>query len=245
MYWQSAIIFQTIVVPAVKLGLLMSLLLSFLSFATNMFRAFGFHVFAVWRRYFTAGLLLTSLAVLQSCYLPEQFVADLELSRNGDYHFTYKGQLRHAMLAKDLLEGKAGPADEKQRAAQILDDLERDTAFGPSSYAGRGVFNVSYDRRGNIMQERTFNFVRRNSRILQMLYHERSQTVEVRGGSVPVQYLDTLSAMGYVPNGTITVRTNVHVRRDNASIRNTVDDETTLEWVINKLGEPALILILG
>ncbi|WP_085583349.1 hypothetical protein [Thalassospira mesophila] len=202
-------------------------------------------VFAVWRRYFTAALLLACVAALQSCYLPEQFTADLQLSRNGDYHFSYKGQLRHAALAKDLMDGKVTPADEKQRAATILNDLERDVAFGPSTYAGRGVFNVSYDRTGNIMQEKSFNFVRRNSRILQMMYHERSQTVEVRGSSVPAQYLDTLTAMGYVPNGTITVHTNVHVRRENASSRKTVEDETTLNWTIQKLGEPALILILG
>lgn len=193
----------------------------------------------------TAMLFLGALAGLQGCYLPEQFTADLELSRNGDYHFTYKGQLRHAKLAKDLMDGKVSPVDEKQRAVTILNDLERDAAFGPSTYVGRGVFNVSYDRRGNILKEKTFNFVRRNSRILQLLYHEKSQTVEVRGSSVPEQYLDTLGAMGYVPNGTITVHTNVHVRRENATSRKTVEDETTLNWIINKLGEPALILILG
>ncbi|WP_157831877.1 hypothetical protein [Thalassospira marina] len=190
-------------------------------------------------------MLLVLLMALQGCYLPERFKADLTLARNGDYHFTYKGQLRHATLAKDLLDGNVTPADEKQRAAKILNDLERDPAFGPSTYAGRGVFNVSYDRKGNILAEKTFNFVRRNSRILQMMYHEDSRTVEIRGGSVPEQYLDTLQAMGYVPDGTITVKTTVHVRRENAASRNTVDDETTLNWTISKLGEPALILILG
>lgn len=197
------------------------------------------------RRLQAAGLLLILTVALSGCYLPERFTADLTLARNGDYHFTYKGRLRQAALAKDLLDGKVAPAEEKKRAAQILNDLERDPAFGPSSYAGRGVFNVSYDRKGNILTEKTFNFVRRNSRILQMMYHEESRTVEIRGGSVPVQYMDTLQAMGYVPDGKITVKTTVHVRRDNAAERNTVDDETTLVWKIQKLGEPALILILG
>ncbi len=192
-----------------------------------------------------AGVLLVLTVALSGCYLPESFSADLTLARNGDYHFTYKGQLRQAALAKDLLDGTVTPEEEKKRAVQILNDLERDPAFGPSSYAGRGVFNVSYDRKGNILTEKTFNFVRRNSRILQMLYHEDSRTVEIRGASVPVQYMDTLQAMGYVPNGKITVKTTVHVRRDNATERNTVDDKTTLVWKIQKLGEPALILILG
>ncbi len=198
-----------------------------------------------WRRLRAALLLLVLGLGLVGCYLPERFTADLTLARNGDYHFTYKGRLRQAALAKDLLDGKVTPEEEKKRAVLILNDLERDPAFGPSTYAGRGVFNVSYDRKGNIITEKTFNFVRRNSRILQMMFHEESRTVEVRGGSVPVQYMDTLKAMGYVPDGQITVKTTVHVRRDNATERNTVDDETTLIWKIQKLGEPALILILG
>lgn len=198
-----------------------------------------------WRRLMTIALLVTFCAVLQGCYLPEAFKVDLSITRNGDYHFVYRGHLVQPSLAKDLIDQKIDADQEKERVATITRDLTRDTATRSVAYLGRGVFDVTYDYRGNIMRDKSFVFVRRNSRILEILYHRKSNTVEIRGGAIPPQYRERLSAIGYQLQGEIEVLTDAGIRSSNAQARDKVSGMHRLRWQMKSLDDPAPQLTIG
>jgi len=183
--------------------------------------------------------------MLASCYLPEAFTIDLSMERNGDYRLSYRGLLVQPMITEGLLDKSLDAEGEKERVAKVLADLKRDSAVRQLTYTGRGVFNIVYEKRGNIMREKSFVFVRRQSRILEMFFHSERNTVEIRGGFVPDQYQDRLTALGYQMTGKIEVRTTAGVRSHNAAEFREINGQNRLRWEIQSIIDPVPNVILG
>lgn len=182
---------------------------------------------------------------LVGCYLPEAFTVDVSLERNGDYHMTYRGLLVQPTLTEGLLDGSLDSEGEQEKVDMVLADLKRDSAVQELSYQGRGVFNLVYEKRGNIMREKSFVFVRRHSRILEMFFHKDRNTVEIRGGFVPDQYQDRLTALGYQMTGKIEFRTSAGIRSHNAGEFREVDGQNRLRWEIRSITDPVPNVIVG
>jgi len=189
-------------------------------------------------------VLLTPI-LLTSCYLPEAFTIDLSMERNGDYRLSYRGLLVQPNITQGLLDGSLDAAGEKERVAIVLADLKRDSGIKQLSYQSRGVFNLVYEKRGNIMREKSFVFVRRHSRILEMFFHKDRNTVEIRGGFVPDQYQERLDALGYQMTGKIEFRTTAGIRSHNAAEFKEIGGQNRLRWEIKSISDPVPNVIIG
>ncbi|WP_181850170.1 hypothetical protein [Thalassospira profundimaris] len=190
-------------------------------------------------------LVLCVPLILTSCYLPEAFNIDLSMERNGDYRLSYQGMLVQPTITQGLLEQSLDPAGEKEKVDKVLADLRRDSGVKQLTYSGRGAFNIVYERRGNIIREKSFVFVRRQSRILEMFFHKDRNTVEIRGGFVPDQYQDRLSALGYQMTGKIEFRTTAGIRSHNAAEFKEVGGQNRLRWEIKSITDPVPNVIVG
>lgn len=183
--------------------------------------------------------------MLVSCYLPEAFTIDLSMERNGDYRFSYRGLLVQPNITEGLLNNSLDAEAEKEKVAKVMADLKRDSSVRQLTYTGRGVFNIVYEKRGNIMREKSFVFVRRQSRILEMFFHSGRNTVEIRGGFVPDQYQERLTAMGYQMTGKIELRTTAGIRSHNAAEFREINGQNRLRWEINSITDPVPNVIIG
>ncbi|MFH1803383.1 MAG: hypothetical protein ABID63_00670 [Pseudomonadota bacterium] len=198
-----------------------------------------------WRIAMMPVVVLVLLAILQGCYLPESYKIDLSMTRQGDYQFSYQGLLVHPGLAEDLMAGEIDSAAEQERADVVARDLGRDSGLKALVYRGQGVFDIRYERQGNIIADKTFSFVRRNAKILEMSYRQSENIVEIRGGFVPAQYRERLAAMGYKMQGEIEIRTEAGIRSHNAASFDKTGDENRLRWAIESLDDPVPVLIIG
>ncbi|MCC4240896.1 hypothetical protein [Thalassospira povalilytica] len=197
------------------------------------------------RRFRRLMLVLFLPLVLASCYLPESFNIDISMERNGDYRLSYRGLLVQPNITQGLLDNSLDEAGEKEKVAKVLADLKRDSGVRQLTYNGRGVFNMVYERRGNIIREKSFVFVRRQSRILEMFFHKDRNTVEIRGGFVPDQYQDRLNALGYQMTGKIEFRTTAGIRSHNAAEFKEVGGQNRLRWEIRSITDPVPNVIVG
>ena len=194
-------------------------------------------------RGFVLALLMPFILV--GCYLPESFAIDISMERNGDYRMSYRGLLVQPTITEALLDGSLDAEAEKEKVAIVLADLKRDSGVKQLSYSGRGVFKIVYERSSNIIRDKSFVFVRRNSRILEMFFYKDSNTVEIRGGFVPDRYQERLNALGYQMTGTINFRTKAGIRSHNAAEFKTEEGENRLHWEIKSITDPVPNVIVG
>lgn len=118
-------------------------------------------------RLIAALLLIAALPVLSSCYVPDQFRAEIRIARNGDFSLTYDGVLTWAPLYMEIANGTLAGADAQQKIEGIRRDLARDRQFTSIRSIGRGQFAVQYRRTGNLAANPgLITFVRRNAKIL-------------------------------------------------------------------------------
>lgn len=190
-------------------------------------------------------MVLLVPVLLTSCYLPQDFTIDLSMERNGDYRLSYRGLLMQPNITQGLLEETLDADAEKDRVAKVIADLKRDSSVRQLTYAGKGVFNIVYEKRGNIIREKSFVFVRRQSRILEMFFHSERNTVEIRGGFVPDQYQERLSALGYQMTGKIEFRTTAGIRSHNAAEFREISGQNRLRWEIRSITDPVPTVIVG
>ncbi|MFV1849906.1 MAG: hypothetical protein ACMZ66_04240 [Thalassospira sp.] len=190
-------------------------------------------------------MVLLVPVLLTSCYLPQDFTIDLSMERNGDYRLSYRGLLMQPNITQGLLEATLDADAEKEKVAKVIYDLKRDSSVRQLTYAGKGVFNIVYEKRGNIIREKSFVFVRRQSRILEMFFHSERNTVEIRGGFVPDQYQDRLTALGYQMTGKIEFRTTAGIRSHNAAEFREISGQNRLRWEIRSITDPVPNVIVG
>jgi hypothetical protein len=190
-------------------------------------------------------LVLFVQLLMTGCYLPEDFTIDLSMERNGDYRLSYRGLLVQPNITQGLLDQSLDAEAEKDKVASVIADLKRDSSVRQLTYTGRGVFNIVYEKRGNIIQEKSYVFVRRQSRILEMFFHKDRNTVEIRGGFVPDQYQDRLTALGYQMTGKIEVRTTAGIRSHNAAEFREISGQNRLRWEIKSITDPVPNVIIG
>lgn len=188
-------------------------------------------------------ILLLAL-FLAGCYLPSQFRADVRIGANGSYTVSYAGRLAHSTMFVGLREGTMDAAKEAKRAESVKRDLTRDLGFQAVDYVGEGFFEVRYEAAGNIFDDRTFTFVNGGSKILSISYVDKSNTLTVRGGTVPVNYQDRLKSLAFVLDGELRVVTDANVLDHNAS-QISGGGEKTYIWVQRTIDGPAPKIVIG
>lgn len=166
-----------------------------------------------WVRAFLTVCLLVPLAA--SCYVPDDFLAEIRLSANGDYALVYKGKLTWAPMVEEIRSGTLSATEIREKQALLERDLKRDSHFREVRSLGNGTFQVFYERLGRFTGTRKVAFVRRSAEILGM-ETRTDGTIHIRGAGTNGRNPSELLKIGLNPQGKLRIITNVPEIKQNA-----------------------------
>lgn len=167
-------------------------------------------------RFLARFWVLAAVLLVAGCYLPNDFTADVRITPNGNYRFTYDGRLTYLPLLEKLNKGELSQQESAQQVKAVQEDLTRDRGFEQVTYAGSATFVVRYKRVGNILNEKSFTFVRLNSRLL-TLERRQDGTIAIFGDKPNTEDARRIAAAGIVMRGSLRIQTEAEVTRQNAT----------------------------
>ncbi|MEM9681745.1 MAG: hypothetical protein AAF942_00635 [Pseudomonadota bacterium] len=159
---------------------------------------------------------LVAVLFVAGCYLPNDFTADIRITPAGNYNLQYTGTLTYLPLLDKLNKGDLSQEESTRQVKAVASDLARDRGFEEVSYVGRGAYFVRYRRVGNILTERSFTFVRMNSRLLSM-QRRQDGTIVIFGDKPNTEDVKRIAASGLSMKGILRVQTGAEVLSQNAS----------------------------
>lgn len=168
------------------------------------------------RRLFRLTLLVAAVLLVTGCYLPSDFTADIRITPNGNYRFTYDGKLTYVPLLEKLKKGDLSQQENAAQVKAVEQDLARDSGFEQITYVGQATFIVRYKRIGNILREKSFAFVRLNSRLL-MMERRQDGTIGIFGDKPNSEDAKRIAATGIVMRGMLRIQTEAEVKSQNAA----------------------------
>jgi hypothetical protein len=194
--------------------------------------------------------LAVTLAVA-SCYIPDNFRAELRLSRYGDFELDYQGDLVYVPILHDYAEGNVKPSEDAARQESIHQDLIRDTAFTQVQAMGKGRFRVNYAGpvkvRGTkglrLGRDELVAIVRRDARLLALKAHPDGQIVMAANAIKPAD-AETMARLGVTMKGEFRVTTDAHVVQNNATEVRTFGQYTVYIWRIENALSPMPRLVM-
>ena len=128
-----------------------------------------------------ALLLMAATLLVNGCYLPERFDAEIEITRYGTYKITFDGYLVSLPLYEGLRKNEIKPAEERQKVDVIRRDLTRDSATKRATYLRKGIFNVHWEKSGDLTQDPMVTFLRRNQAFLTLKFLQTTGRGDDRG----------------------------------------------------------------
>ena len=199
------------------------------------------------------------LSLLCGCYFPSDFDAQLQIDRSGNYIFRYDGSLTHLGLLKEINLGELNDVGVSKKISTIQRDLARDKGFGPGSSLEKRVrhiqhikdstFRVAYKRDGNLNKERSFNFVRFNSRVLSISRvpdkseNRKRWLVKIIGDKPNNELIKALERVRLKANGRFRIQTNAMVLKHNADSFYQTKNSVVYVWNIKSLTKIPPVLI--
>lgn len=191
------------------------------------------------RRIFVLALFVGAVS---GCYLPMDFKADLRIKADGNYNFQYQGMLVYVPLLEKIAKNELSRAALTKYVTAVEQDLQRDRNFIEVQYVDKAAFRVRYKKFGNILQEKTFNFVRQNARLLSLARHPDG-TISITGDKPNTQIAQELEKSGIVMRGTLRIQTEAQVVKHNADEVLSAAAPVHV-WNIDGLKKPSPALIL-
>jgi hypothetical protein len=157
------------------------------------------------------ALLVAVLPILSSCYVPDEFAAEIRVARNGDYSLTYTGILTWAPLYMQIVRGEVTGDAVQEKIEAIRHDIKRDPQFTNVRSMGRGQFAVSYKRTGNLVANPGMvTFVRRNAKIFN-IDARADGTVTVYAETPNIDKARPMAEAGLLVRGTLRVISDMRV----------------------------------
>lgn len=201
----------------------------------------------LWRRLLALLTVAVTIPLLTSCYVPNDFVAEIRLSHDGDFALIYQGNLTWAPLYKEIREGRLTVAEIQDKESALVRDLERDGAFKQVIPLGSGTFKVRYELKGRFTGTRAVTFVRRSAALLTMEL-KPDGTVHIWSSSDPkLRNPEQLESLGLRTQGRLRIITDAPVLRHNAY--RVVDSMPgypayrVYDWTINSVRTPRPTLV--
>lgn len=169
-----------------------------------------------WLRALAAMLLVVPLVA--SCYVPDDFLIEVRINREGDFGLTYKGTLTWAPLWRDIREGKLTDEEIAEKVENVRTDLTRYPGFQMVEHEGAGRFRVFYETTGHVEGDETYYFLRSNARIVAIMSRADGLMI-VRTHAITDANKERLLAAGMDTRGKMRVATNAGVLRHNAQAK--------------------------
>jgi hypothetical protein len=199
------------------------------------------------RRLLTLVIAFFAVPLLTSCYVPNDFVAEIRLSKSGDFAMIYQGNLTWAPLFKEIREGKLSAAEIEEKEQALTKDLSRDSNFTEVTPLGSGTFHVRYEVSGRFTGTRAVTFVRRSSALMTMEL-KPDGTVHIWASQDPkLRDPEQLESLGLRTQGRLRVITNAYVIKNNAyKVSSSLPEYPSYkvyDWSINSVRTPKPFLI--
>jgi hypothetical protein len=192
---------------------------------------------------FAAGII--ALAALASCWLPEQFEAEIRFTSTGAFGVTYIGIMTYAPLFGQLARGDISPEDAERQIQQYITFLKGDSGFKDINSLGRGRFQVRYMKEGQFAGNRqSYNFISRQGAMFRLRTTEDAKIVLSGSGQARL-YAQRFEEVGLKMQGLLRVVTDAEVIEHNATfVRASITPGfTQYDWRIRSLRDPAPRLI--
>lgn len=183
-------------------------------------------------------LLTVIIALTSGCYLPSNFTADLQIDRSGRYRFTYTGELTDLSMVRRISRDNLEGIPLQKRIELTKRDLRRDKSFKNIQHMGKARFRVSYQRDGNIIAEKSFNFISPNSRLLTLKYNKNTDEITMIGGRPNEKQANALKKLGFKFQGTLRVWTNSRPKKFNAKNIEPRGQLLVYSWHLERVLQP-------
>ncbi len=188
-----------------------------------------------------------ALLLLNSCFVPEKYEAEIRFTKMGAYGISYDGVLTQAPFFSELARGniKDTDPDAAQSIKGYLAQLKRDSSFKEVRSIGRGRFQVRYLREGNFRGEHQMvTFVSRQAPVFRLRTFEDGR-ISISGSGAGRQYAPKLQEVGLSTQGLFRVVTDAVVIEHNAQFvrKAPTPGYTMYDWRIRSFADipPRLI----
>jgi hypothetical protein len=192
---------------------------------------------AILRRLLAGAVCIVMLA---SCFIPDQYEAEVRITKDGSYGITFIGILTYAPLYGQIARGKIDDAHAKENERMFLEQLKRESAFKEVVSLGKGRYRVRYEREGRFAgNHQMVTFVSRQEPIFRVLTTE-SGNVEVNGSGQGNKYAKALEEVGLNSSGLMRITTDAEVLEHNAQFerKSTAPGFTMYDWKPRTLRDP-------
>lgn len=188
---------------------------------------------------------VTALAILASCWLPEQFETEIRFTSTGAWGVTYIGIITYAPLFGKIARGDISKEDVDRQIRQYLDFLKGDKGFKDINSIGSGRFQVKYEKEGQFAgNKQSFNFISRQGAMFRLRTTEDNRVV-LSGSGQALMYAQRFEEVGLKMKGLMRVVTDAEVIEHNANFvrASTTPGFTQYDWRIRSLRDPPPRLI--
>ncbi len=183
------------------------------------------------------GVLIT---ILNACYVPASFDAEIEISRSGFYEMKFEGYMAEMNLFNKVVKDMISPAEERERVERLKTDLTRDKATKLFEYFKKGHFRIKWVKKGDILKTKSVTFLRRNENILSISYVKKKALVTVRGTPLSQLNAQRLVDAGIGMQGSVKVITDARVIDHNAqNVKKGEGRKKIYSWRINSPFDPS------
>ncbi len=180
------------------------------------------------------------LALLVSCYVPDQYEAEIRLTKDGSYGITFIGILVYAPLFGQIVRGTISEEKAKDNDRMMMEQLQRDTDFKEVVALGRGRYRVRYQREGRFAgSHQMVTFVSRQAPIFRVLTTETGD-VMVNGSGKGAVYAKSFEEVGIKSQGLFRIVTDMEVTAQNAQTvrKSTAPGFTVYDWRPRNFTDP-------
>ena len=172
--------------------------------------------------------------------MPDQYEAEIRLSKDGSYGIAFNGILIYAPLFGQIVRGQIEEEHAKESDRMLLETLKRDTSFKEVVALGRGRYRVRYENVGKFGPRNPMvTLVTRREPIFRVLITEAGN-VEVNGSGRAATYAKNFEAVGIKSLGLLRITTDAEVLEQNAgfSRASTTPGYTQYDWRRRNLTDP-------
>jgi len=188
---------------------------------------------------------LLLLPLVASCYVPDDFLVEIRVNRQGDFGLTYSGTLTWAPLWAEIWRGALTQAEIDEKVENIRRDLERYPEFSEVKHEGAGRFRVFYQGTGHVDGDETVYFLRSNARVIALISRDDGVLV-VRTHAITDSNRERLTAVGLDIRGKMRVVTNRPVLSHNARRRaEGPQGFVYYDWVIRSLDDDSPRIVMA
>ena len=187
-------------------------------------------------------ILALSAILLSSCFIPDNYEAEVWVHQDGSYEFFYNGELVYAPAVEKVLNGEFGDKD-LDEMLKISDDLSKSEGFMEAEYLKGGRIRV--DVIMPMLEGEDYSFMSEDLAIFTFKHNEKGHLV-IKGLDLENEDLSTLRSFNIDMNGSLTVIADKGVKVASNNATKKVKDKkkgTSYIWKLDINSEQPVMVV--